>query len=102
MADTGDRRLEAVQQGRPAGSEAAPPDAKQGSPTAPAGESTALDPHATPTTGPHPAAPPKQSEATPPAHCRRKWLWLAALVVGLAVGGCFLYPVVDTMLNTIS
>jgi membrane fusion protein (multidrug efflux system) len=32
----------------------------------------------------------------------RRWLILGAVVVGLAVAGFFLYPTVDTMLNTVS
>ncbi|HZY87651.1 MAG TPA: HlyD family secretion protein, partial [Gemmataceae bacterium] len=50
-----------------------------------------------------PAAPPGEpAEAKPPAHRWRKWVLLAALVVGLAVGGYFLVPWVITALNTVS
>ena len=53
---------------------------------------------------PQQAAPPTHppSDTKRPTHRLRRWLLLAALVVGLAVGAYFLYPVVDTMLNTVS
>src|SRR5689334_11630759 len=47
-----------------------------------------------------PAVPPTPKPAKP--HPWRKWLLLAAAVVGLAVGGYFLAPWVVTALNTVS
>jgi membrane fusion protein (multidrug efflux system) len=46
--------------------------------------------------------PPLPSEAPRPAHSWRKWLILAAVLVGLAIAGYFLIPWVDTAINTIS
>ena len=46
--------------------------------------------------------PPKPAEARPPSHRWRKWLVWAGLVAGLAVGGYYLKPTVETMLYTIS
>jgi membrane fusion protein (multidrug efflux system) len=46
--------------------------------------------------------PPKPAEAAPRSHPRRKWLLLAAAVVGLAAGGYYLIPWVLTALNTVS
>jgi membrane fusion protein, multidrug efflux system len=52
---------------------------------------------------PGPGAPePKSSEVKPPSHRRRKWFLLAGAVAGLAVGGYFLVPWVETALNTVS
>ena len=89
MARPGDPPREGVQEGRPAGPEAAPPTAATGRPA----------PHATPTTEPPPGSPP---EAAPPAHPWRRWVLLALLVVGLGVGAYFLVPWVLTALNTVS
>ncbi len=47
-----------------------------------------------------PAAP--ATPAAPPSHRWRTILIALAVVVGLAVGGYFLYPIVITMLNTVS
>jgi membrane fusion protein (multidrug efflux system) len=49
-----------------------------------------------------PAHPPQSPVATRPAHRSRKWLLLAGAVVALAVGGHFLVPWVETVLNTVS
>ena len=53
---------------------------------------------------PHPPSgtPPQPSRANSPTHRLRRWLLLAVLVVGLAIGGYFLVPWVDVMLNTVS
>jgi membrane fusion protein (multidrug efflux system) len=51
---------------------------------------------------PVPSTPPKSPEAGPRSHRWRKWLLLAGAVAGLAVGGYFLVPWVDTALNTVS
>jgi membrane fusion protein (multidrug efflux system) len=45
---------------------------------------------------------PEPSAAKPTAHRRRKWLLLAAAVVGLSVGGYIFAPSVNTALNTVS
>ena len=62
--------------------------------------------------GPEPPAAPQHSPASDtrpqPAgagrhtHRGRRWLLLAGAAVGLAVAGYFLYPHVETMLNTVS
>jgi membrane fusion protein, multidrug efflux system len=51
-------------------------------------------------TTPLPAASPPPKAAKP--HRWRKWFWMAAVVVGLAVGGYFLVPWVLMALNTVS
>jgi membrane fusion protein (multidrug efflux system) len=45
---------------------------------------------------------PQGPESRPPSHPLRKWLILAAVGVGLAVGAYFLVPWVITALNTVS
>ncbi len=56
---------------------------------------------ATPTPAP-PPAPPQPPATRPPSHHWRRWLLLAILVAGLAVGGYFLVPRVEVTLNTVS
>lgn len=46
--------------------------------------------------------PAMHSVARPPAHSGRKWLLLALIVAGVAVGGYVLFPIVVTALNTVS
>src|SRR5271157_4174301 len=46
--------------------------------------------------------PPKPAEARPPSHRWRKWLVWIGLAAGLAVGGYYLKPAVETALNTVS
>ena len=46
--------------------------------------------------------PPKPAEARPPSHRWRKWLVWMGLAAGLAVGGYYLKPAVETALNTVS
>src|SRR5271169_590309 len=46
--------------------------------------------------------PPKPAEARPPSHHWRKWLVWMGLAAGLAVGGYYLKPAVETALNTVS
>ena len=55
---------------------------------------------ADPATDPSPVTPPPAAGA--PSHPWRKWLLLAGAVAGLAVGGYFLVPSVETALNTVS
>ena len=55
---------------------------------------------ATPTNGVPGATQPRPLVATPPAHRYRKWLLWAGVVAALAVAGYFLFPWVDTALNT--
>jgi membrane fusion protein (multidrug efflux system) len=51
----------------------------------------------------HPQAPPTPPPTHPaPAHPLRKWLILAGILIGLAVGAYFLIPWVITALNTVS
>jgi membrane fusion protein (multidrug efflux system) len=102
MASTNDRRSEAGKEARPAPSEAVSAEAKDVSPTARTDHAAHPDQQAALTTGPLPATPPTPSAAKPPSHPWRKWLLLAGVVVGLAVGGYFLVPWVVTALNTVS
>ena len=46
--------------------------------------------------------PPKPAEARPPSHRWRKWLVWVGLAAGLAVGGYYLKPAVETAMNTVS
>jgi membrane fusion protein, multidrug efflux system len=102
MASTNDRRSETSTEARPAPSEAVQTEAKHPAPTAPAEHPARPDQHAAPTTSPPPTGTPPRPPEAPHAHSRRKWLFLAGAVVGLAVGAYFLIPTVDTMLNTVS
>src|SRR5277367_6561263 len=54
-------------------------------------------PNATPADG-----PPKPAVARPPSHRWRKWLVWMGLAAGMAVGGYYLKPAVETALNTVS
>ena len=45
---------------------------------------------------------PQQPVAPPAPHRNRKWVLLAGVVIALVVGGYFLVPWVDTVLNTVS
>ena len=47
-------------------------------------------------------SPPSATPAGRPSHRWRKWLLIHAIIAGLAVAGYFLYPAVETMLNTVS
>ena len=85
----------------------APPDAVRvgttaGTPGAAAGQVAPGEPHPAPRTGPPPGPAPQGPESRPPSHPLRKWLILAAVGVGLAVGAYFLVPWVITALNTVS
>ena len=60
-------------------------------------EATTDPPNSAPADG-----PPKPAEAKPPSHRWRKWLVWIGLAVGVAVGGYYLKPVVETGLNTVS
>jgi membrane fusion protein (multidrug efflux system) len=57
---------------------------------------------ATPKDGVPGLTPPQPPVATPPGHRYRKWLLGAGIVAALVVGGYFLVPWVDTVLNTVS
>src|SRR5262249_4522970 len=100
MASKNDGRPEPSAEARPAPPEAVQTEAKHHAPAAPAVQPTSPGQPAVPTTPP-PTPSPKPSEA-PPSHHWRKWLLLAGVVVGLAIGAYLLYPTVDTMLNTVS
>ncbi|HEV3263314.1 MAG TPA: efflux RND transporter periplasmic adaptor subunit [Gemmataceae bacterium] len=74
-------------------------------------EAVSLQPKHTPPIAPaaeaphpdqHPAAPPTTAAVRPPSHHWRKWLLVAAAVIGAAVGAYFLVPWVVTALNTVS
>jgi membrane fusion protein (multidrug efflux system) len=82
MASPNDPRPETSTKARPSPSETAPAEAAH--------------------PGQPGAAPPAPPAAHPPSHSRRKWLLLAGVVVGLAVGAYFLVPWVITALNTVS
>ena len=102
MASTNDRHSETSAEARPAPPEAVQTEAKPPAPAAPADQAAPPgQPVALTTTPPPPSTPLKPSEK-PPSHSWRKWVLLAGVVVGLAVGAHFLVPTVDTMLNTVS
>ena len=46
--------------------------------------------------------PPSAAPAGRPSHPWRKWLLILGIIAGLAVAGYFLYPAVETALNTVS
>jgi membrane fusion protein (multidrug efflux system) len=101
MESTDDRRSETANEARPTPAGAAPAEARDGS-RPPQAEGTAHPDHqaADPAINPPSATLPPAARA--PSHLGRKWLLLAGAVVGLAVGGHFLIPWVETMLNTVS
>jgi len=88
MASTSDRSSEPPIEPRPAPGEAVPTEAKPGTravgaPAAPVEQATHPNQPA--------AAPPTPPAAHPPSHSWRKWLLSAGIVVGLAVGGYFVW-----------
>jgi membrane fusion protein (multidrug efflux system) len=101
MEGTHDQRPEAAKEGRPTPPGAVTGEAKGASSVARGGPAAHPDHRPDPPPGPPPGTPPTPSTAEPP-HPWRKWLLLAAAVVGLAVGGYFLVPWVVTALNTVS
>ena len=46
--------------------------------------------------------PPSATPAGRPSHPWRKWLLIHGIIAGLVVAGYFLYPAVETALNTVS
>jgi membrane fusion protein (multidrug efflux system) len=102
MADMNEQRSEALAQARPTQSGATQPEAKDGSPGAMADRPAPADHPVAPTSSSPPGTPPPAPENRTPAHPLRKWLVLAAVVAGLAVGAYFLVPWVITALNTVS
>ena len=102
MADTINRGPETSTETRQDARAEVPAEAKEGSAAAPADRAAHADSHAAAATGPPAGTPPDSSGARPPSHPLRKGLLWAAAVVGLAVGGYFLVPRVETMLNTVS
>ena len=60
------------------------------------------DASVTPPASSLPVNQPQPPITAPPAHRYRKWLLLAGTVAGLAAGGYFLAPWVETTLNTVS
>ncbi len=88
MASTSDRSSEPLKEPKPA-----PRDTASGPVAQPAHDVAAARPV--------PGAPPGPSETKRPHPLRKGLLW-ALGVVGLAVGGYFLAPRIETMLNTVS
>jgi membrane fusion protein, multidrug efflux system len=85
MASANDRRPEVSTEATTAHPAAVPAEAKDGSAAAPTGH-----------------AAHQSDEARPRSHRLRRWLLLAGVLVGLAVGGYLLVPYVETALNTVS
>ena len=80
---------------------AAPAEARDG-PRPPQADATARPDHQAADAAADPPSDTPPPAAGAPAHPWRKWLLLAGVVVGLAAGGYFLIPYVETMLNTVS
>jgi membrane fusion protein (multidrug efflux system) len=95
MANMNDRHSESSTEARPSVPEAVPAKAKDGSPSASAHQAARPGEHAVPTTSP-------PASTTPLSHPLRKWLILAAVVIGLAIGAYFLVPWIITALNTVN
>jgi membrane fusion protein (multidrug efflux system) len=101
MVITNSKDSRSSSEANPGLSAALPPAAADGSPAGTADPSARPDELPGPTR-PVPSMPPESPEAKPPSQRRRKWLLPAGAVAGLAVGGYFLVPLVDTALNTVS
>jgi len=102
MANTNERPSPPSAEARPAPPDAVRAGTTAGSPGAAAGQAVPAEPHPAARTSPPPGPAPLLPENRPPSHPLRKWLILAAVVVGLAVGAYFLVPWVTTALNTVS
>ena len=86
---------------RPTPAEAVPTEARGGSPPPPANGTAHPDHKATdPATDACPAT--LAPAARVPSHPARRWLLWAGAAAGLAVGGYFLVPAVETALDTVS
>ena len=99
MASTSDRSSEPSIEPRPTSTGAVPAEAVDGSDMSQA-ERTPHSEHQTadPPTSLPTATPPAQR----PSHRWRRWLLIHAVIAGVVAGGYFLYPSVETMLNTVS
>jgi membrane fusion protein, multidrug efflux system len=102
MANTNERPSEPTTEARPAPPEAVRAGTTAGSPGAAADQAVPAEPHPAPMTSFRPGSPPRVPEGTTPSHPLRKWLILAAVVAGLAVGAYFLVPWIITALTTVS
>ena len=102
MANTDERLLEPSTEAGPVTPYAVRAGTTAGSPGAAAGQAVPAEPHPAARTSPPPGPVPLLPENRPPSHPLRKWLILAAVVVGLAVGAYFLVPWVTTALNTVA
>jgi len=100
MANTDDHHPATPNEARPAPAGPVPTEARDSSPTPQADQPVHSHRY---TEGPS-ASPPSATPPAPrpPSHRIRNWLIVHAIVAALAVGGYFLYPVVLTMLNTVS
>jgi membrane fusion protein, multidrug efflux system len=101
MENTNDRRSETANEARPTSAGAAPAETRDGSPPPPA-EGSAHPDHQAAEPATHPPSATLPPAARAPSHPGRKGLLWAGAVIGLAVGGYFLVPVVETALNTVS
>ncbi len=86
----------------PGGTPAPPDEVLSPAPAATAEPPRHPGPPGAPTSGALAVAPPQSPAATPPMHRSRKGLMVAGILAALAVGGYFLVPWVDTVLNTVS
>jgi hypothetical protein len=102
MASTNHQSSGSPSDARPALPDGAPSEAKDGISAATADQVAHPDRPGAPTDSPPAATPPEPSAARPPRRRWRKWLLLALAVVGVAAGGHFLIPWVETTLNTVS
>ena len=101
MATTYDGRSEPANEAGPTRAGAAPAEARDG-PRPSHADATARPDHQAADAAADPPSDTPPPAAGAPAHPWRKWLLLAGVVVGLAAGGYFLIPYVETMLSTVS
>lgn len=102
MSNANTGRSESPAQAGTASSDAVPQEAQGGSTAAQAGEGSRPDPPATPKGNPAAGTSSPQSMAGQPSPRWRRWLIVCAGVAGVAVAAYFVYPVADTMVNTVS
>jgi membrane fusion protein, multidrug efflux system len=102
MANTDDHRPATTNEARPAPTEAVTNKVTDSAAAARGDQSAPADRPPAETSHAPPSRPPESTGNKQPSHHLRNWLLVLGIVAGLAVGGYFLYPIMLTMLNTIS